>query len=84
MALPAPGPAAVLASQWILVTIAAGVVAARVYPRLKIQKRKILSSDILMCAAWVGAVVTASFDIKIAVMGALHRQNNAGGVRRDS
>ncbi|KAF7557617.1 hypothetical protein G7Z17_g567 [Cylindrodendrum hubeiense] len=69
MALPAPGPAAV--SQWILITIAAAVVAARVYLRLKIQKRKILSSDILMCAAWVAAVATASFDIKFAQMGAL-------------
>ncbi|KAK7428278.1 hypothetical protein QQZ08_005175 [Neonectria magnoliae] len=72
MALPAPGPAAVLATQWILITLAAGVVAARVYLRLKIQKRKILSSDVLMCAAWVSAVVTASFDIKFATMGALH------------
>ncbi|KAH8729887.1 hypothetical protein BGZ61DRAFT_492057 [Ilyonectria robusta] len=71
MALPGPGAAAVLVSQWILITIAAVVVLARVYLRLKIQKRKILSSDLLMCAAWVSAVATASFDIKFATMGAL-------------
>ncbi|KAH7157306.1 hypothetical protein B0J13DRAFT_581522 [Dactylonectria estremocensis] len=74
MAFPAPGAAAVLVSQWVLIAISAAVVIARVYLRLAIQKRKILSSDVLMCAAWVCAVATASFDIKFAQMGALKPQ----------
>ncbi|KAM5353052.1 hypothetical protein ACJZ2D_017069 [Fusarium nematophilum] len=70
MALPAPGPA----SQWILILLAAAVIAARLYLRLKIQMRRLLRSDQLMCAAWVAAVATASFDVKFAQMGALDPQ----------
>lgn len=63
--------ASLQASQWILILVAAAVIAARLYLRLKIQKRKLLSSDLLMCAAWVAAVATAAFDIKFAQMRAL-------------
>ncbi|KAH6880690.1 hypothetical protein B0T10DRAFT_540223 [Thelonectria olida] len=63
--MPFPAP------EWTLIVVAAAVVAARVYLRIKIQKRKLLSSDVLMVLAWVSAVATSSFDIKFAQMGAL-------------
>jgi hypothetical protein len=47
------------------------MIAARLYLRLKIQRRRLMSSDVLMCVAWVAAVAAASFDIQFAVMGAL-------------
>lgn len=59
-------------AEWTLIVVAAGVVIARIYLRLKIQRRRLLTSDILMCFAWVSAVTTASFNFKFAQMGALH------------
>ncbi|KAJ4206934.1 hypothetical protein NW759_014124 [Fusarium solani] len=66
-----PGPAAILASQWTLIVVATAVIAARVYLRLKIQNRRMLYSDIIMCAAWVFAIITAAFGPVFARMGAL-------------
>ncbi|KAF4425049.1 hypothetical protein F53441_14197 [Fusarium austroafricanum] len=71
-----PGPVVVLVSQWTLLVIAAGIISARFYLRLQLQKRKLLTSDILMCFAWLSAVATAAFDIKFAQMGALEPQVN--------
>ncbi|KAI8654457.1 hypothetical protein NCS57_01191100 [Fusarium keratoplasticum] len=66
-----PRPAAILASQWTLIVVATAVIAARVYLRLKIQNRRMLNSDIIMCTAWVFAIITAAFGPVFARMGAL-------------
>ncbi|KAM5347297.1 hypothetical protein ACJ41O_010302 [Fusarium nematophilum] len=66
-----PGPAEILASQWILIALATAVIAARLYLRLRIQHRKLLSSDLIMCAAWIFALITASFGPMFASLGAL-------------
>lgn len=39
--------------------------------RLRVQRRSILASDCLNCAAWASAIVTASFDIALSRLGAL-------------
>ncbi|KAH7006783.1 hypothetical protein EDB80DRAFT_576889, partial [Ilyonectria destructans] len=59
------------ATQWTLIFIAALVIGARVYLRLLIQRRKLLNSDILICAAWVAGIGSASFDIVLLRLGAL-------------
>ncbi|RYO84349.1 hypothetical protein DL766_002692 [Monosporascus sp. MC13-8B] len=66
-----PSAAVVLAIQYALITIAAAVIAARIYLRLKIQNRSLLPSDFLMIAAWCTAFTTASFLIVFAVEGVL-------------
>ncbi|KAF7557235.1 hypothetical protein G7Z17_g840 [Cylindrodendrum hubeiense] len=71
MVVLSPGPVGVLVPQWTLIIIAAAVIIARVNLRLRIQRQGLLSTDILMCLAWVAAVATASFDVKFALMGAL-------------
>ncbi|KAH7022356.1 hypothetical protein EDB80DRAFT_673993 [Ilyonectria destructans] len=42
-----------VATGWTLIAIAAGVIIARLYLRLKIQRRRLLASDMFMCDAWV-------------------------------
>ncbi|KAH6972899.1 hypothetical protein BKA56DRAFT_691521, partial [Ilyonectria sp. MPI-CAGE-AT-0026] len=54
-----------------LIFIAAVAIGARLYLRLRIQKRRLLSSDILMSLAWVASVVTEAFTIKLAQLNAL-------------
>ncbi|KAM6510372.1 hypothetical protein FSOLCH5_010812 [Fusarium solani] len=66
-----PSSTALLATIYILITIAAFVIAARVYLRLKIQKRKLLMSDLLMVSAWFAAFTAASFDLILDVKGVL-------------
>lgn len=65
------GPATVLATEWTLIFVVTVVISARLYLRVKIQHRKLLVSDILMCAAWVTGIIAASFTIKYLWMGAL-------------
>lgn len=51
--------------------VATAVIAARIYLRLKVQNRRMLYSDIIMCTAWVFAIITAAFSPVFARMGAL-------------
>ncbi|KAK7416662.1 hypothetical protein QQZ08_011928 [Neonectria magnoliae] len=71
---PAPGPAAILVSGWLLIVIATGVIIARLYLRLKIQKRKLLVADLLMCGAWLCAVVVSCLNIVLAQKGVLESE----------
>ncbi|CAG9956438.1 unnamed protein product [Clonostachys rosea f. rosea IK726] len=71
MAYVSPGPAGVLAPQWTLVAVAGCILIALFHLRLNIQKRRLLTSDILMCVTWCFAVITSAFDIKLALLGAL-------------
>ncbi|KAF5594292.1 integral membrane protein [Fusarium pseudocircinatum] len=57
----------ILLSQ-ILVIIATILVIARLNLRLRIQKRKLLLSDIFMVAAWISGVITAAFSPVFAVL----------------
>ncbi|SCV59488.1 related to integral membrane protein [Fusarium fujikuroi] len=52
----------------ILVIIATILVIARLNLRLRIQKRKLLLSDIFMVAAWISGVITAAFSPAFAVL----------------
>ncbi|KAM5347277.1 hypothetical protein ACJ41O_010282 [Fusarium nematophilum] len=62
------------ASRWGLIALAAAAIIARVYLRLRIQRRRLLSSDILMFLAWCAALAAACFDVMLARMGALEPQ----------
>jgi hypothetical protein len=61
------------ATQWTLIFIATGVIVARLYLRLILQKRRLLISDLFMCAGWCSAVALASFDIVFYRMGILRQ-----------
>ncbi|KAH6879881.1 hypothetical protein B0T10DRAFT_532155 [Thelonectria olida] len=61
----------VLAVIFTLIGIAACAIAARIYLRVKIQKRKLVMSDFFMIAAWFCACTAASFDIVLVVKGVL-------------
>ncbi|KAK2468587.1 hypothetical protein H9L39_19746 [Fusarium oxysporum f. sp. albedinis] len=67
----APSAAALLATIYTLVVIAAAVIGARIYVRLKLQKKKLLLSDIFIIAAWCSALTSASFGIVLNSSGAL-------------
>jgi hypothetical protein len=66
------------ATQWTLIFIATGVIVARVYLRLILQKRRLLISDLFMCAGWCTIVAVASFDIVFYRMGVLRRGVDLG------
>ncbi|KAM5344620.1 hypothetical protein ACJ41O_013155 [Fusarium nematophilum] len=69
----APGLVVVLATRWVLITLATAVILARGYLRLRIQ-RQILNSDIFMFLAWCAAVASACIDIRLAQLGAFETQ----------
>lgn len=57
-------------SQWLLISIAAAIIAARLWLRVRIQQRRLWASDILMTLAWLSSVATASLDIVLFRLGA--------------
>ncbi|KAL8314648.1 hypothetical protein RB593_008317 [Gaeumannomyces tritici] len=66
-----PGGVAVLVSQWLLISISAAIIAARLWLRVVVQRRRLWASDILMFLAWLASVATAASDIVFFRMGAL-------------
>ncbi|KAK7421854.1 hypothetical protein QQZ08_009731 [Neonectria magnoliae] len=66
-----PGGTEVQLAGWVLIALSAAVIAARIYLRLKIQRRRILMSDLLMCAALASGIVTTSFNVPLKRLGAL-------------
>ncbi|KAH7020252.1 hypothetical protein EDB80DRAFT_220113 [Ilyonectria destructans] len=80
----APSGPTVLAVSFTLIGIAAFVIAARIYLRLKIQRRRLQASDLLMMAAWCAAVSTASFDVFFYVNGILRADINYTLVNYDA
>ncbi|KAL8408381.1 hypothetical protein RB594_006986 [Gaeumannomyces avenae] len=66
-----PGGEAVLVSQWLLISISAAIIAARLWLRVVVQRRRLWASDILMFLAWLASAATAAFDIVFFRMGAL-------------
>ncbi|KAH7000496.1 hypothetical protein EDB80DRAFT_895731 [Ilyonectria destructans] len=67
------GPVPVMVVGWVLVAIATGVIFARIYLRLKIQRRRLLVSDALMAAAWVFAVAEVSTHVIMMNLGGLDK-----------
>ncbi|KAF7548502.1 hypothetical protein G7Z17_g7006 [Cylindrodendrum hubeiense] len=65
------GPVDVLVTGWLLLAIAAAVIIARLYLRLKIQNRSLIWSDSLMCAAWVVAAIATTSNVIFSELGAL-------------
>ncbi|KAM5352748.1 hypothetical protein ACJ41O_005470 [Fusarium nematophilum] len=76
MPLLGPPGSVVLAVIFILIGVAACAIAARIYLRLMIQKRRLIMSDFLMIAAWLCACTAASFDIVLVVKGVLKPEND--------
>jgi hypothetical protein len=58
-------------TQWALIIVATAVIGARLYLRLHIQKRRLLTSDYFMCAAWVTSIMSAAVDLKFLELEAL-------------
>ncbi|KAH8664853.1 hypothetical protein BGZ61DRAFT_593220 [Ilyonectria robusta] len=65
------GPLPILIGGWTLTGIAAGVIIARLYLRIKIQSRRLLLSDIFMVAAWFCGCACNSISIVLMRLGAL-------------
>lgn len=59
--------------QWSLLFIAFGVILARLYLRLILQRRRLLASDLFMCAGWCTAATTAALDIVFWKMGTMRK-----------
>ncbi|KAI8649850.1 hypothetical protein NCS56_01435800 [Fusarium sp. Ph1] len=62
------------ATIYSLIGLAAVIIGARIYLRLKIQRHRLLASDYFMIAAWCSAVLCASVDVVMKVNGALEPQ----------
>ncbi|KAF4985659.1 hypothetical protein FGRMN_11133, partial [Fusarium graminum] len=69
----APTASDLLISEWALISLSTIVIGARVYLRLVIQKRKLLSSDIWMVFSWLMGIVVASFCITYVHMGLMEQ-----------
>ncbi|KAK1623504.1 hypothetical protein BDP81DRAFT_438982 [Colletotrichum phormii] len=67
-----PSAAAVIGTEFTLIGVAAALIGARIYLRLVIQDLPLITSDILVCVAWVFTVASASYDIVFHKMGVLH------------
>jgi hypothetical protein len=68
-----PSAEATLAAEWILLTISAAMILARLYLRLRINRHRLSLSDVLICLAWCAATATVSFDIVFFRMDVLRR-----------
>ncbi|KAK7447304.1 hypothetical protein Landi51_07179 [Colletotrichum acutatum] len=58
-----PSAGAVIGTEFTLIGIAAALIGARIYLRLVIQNLPLITSDILVCVAWLFTVASASYDI---------------------
>ncbi|KAF5671671.1 integral membrane protein [Fusarium heterosporum] len=68
-----PTASDLLISEWTLISLSTIVIAARVYLRLVLQKRKLLSSDIWMVVAWLMGIVVACFCITYVHLGLMEQ-----------
>jgi hypothetical protein len=55
--------AAVITTEWVILTIGAVLILARLHLRLRINRQRLAISDIFLCLAWSSAAVCSSFDI---------------------
>ncbi|KAH7227216.1 uncharacterized protein BKA55DRAFT_584297 [Fusarium redolens] len=77
MAVHAPTPTAVLISEWLLLSIAAAMILARLWLRIRINRQRLLLSDVFICLAWFSAVASASVDVYLKCVGILRQDEDA-------
>ncbi|KAK1970955.1 hypothetical protein LY78DRAFT_184480 [Colletotrichum sublineola] len=58
-----PPAAAIIASEFTLIGIAAVLIAARIYLRIGLQGLPLIASDLIICASWIACAAFAAFDI---------------------
>ncbi|KAL6415645.1 hypothetical protein AUP68_02211 [Ilyonectria robusta] len=61
-----PNTNAAQLTEWSFIAVTAVLIAARIYLRLKINRKQFAPSDMLICLAWCCSVTMASFDIVFA------------------
>ncbi|KAK1481039.1 hypothetical protein CTAM01_14108 [Colletotrichum tamarilloi] len=66
-----PSAGAVIGTEFTLTGIAAILIGARIYLRLVIQNLPLITSDILVCVAWLFTVASASYDVVFHKLGVL-------------
>ncbi|RSL91785.1 hypothetical protein CEP51_000143 [Fusarium floridanum] len=76
MTVAPPSGSTVLATIYTLIALAAVIIGARIYLRLKIQRHRLLASDYFMIAAWCSAVSCASVNVVMKVHGALEPERD--------
>ncbi|KAJ3545083.1 hypothetical protein NM208_g2692 [Fusarium decemcellulare] len=69
----APGASELVIAEWTIISLTTAVIAARIYLRLGIQKRRLLGSDLWMTAAWAMGIVVAAFCITFIRMGVMEQ-----------
>ncbi|EXA35114.1 hypothetical protein FOVG_13884 [Fusarium oxysporum f. sp. pisi HDV247] len=67
-----PSGVVVLTVIYVLISLSAIIIGARIYLRLVIQKQRLVTADWLRISAWFTAFVTGFFDILYAKEGVLH------------
>ncbi|KAG7409385.1 hypothetical protein LZL87_013525 [Fusarium oxysporum] len=67
-----PSGVVVLTVIYVLISLSAVIIGARIYLRLAIQKQRLVTADWLRISAWCTAFVTGFFDILYAKEGVLH------------
>ncbi|KAI1023687.1 hypothetical protein LB505_011221 [Fusarium chuoi] len=67
-----PSSVVVLTVIYVLITVSAIIILARIYLRLVIQKQRLVTADWLRISAWCTAFVTGFFDVLYAKEGVLH------------
>lgn len=71
MVIHGPPAAAVISTDWLLLSISAAMIVARLHLRLKRNRQSLLISDVFICLAWCSSVPTGSLHIVLARMGVL-------------
>ncbi|CAG9986742.1 unnamed protein product [Clonostachys byssicola] len=74
MGSPSPGPIGVLIPEWLLIAIVGAILVARLHFRLKVQKRRLRTSEILLCVTWLSAIATSAFDVEFARVGLYNKE----------
>ncbi|EMT72131.1 hypothetical protein FOC4_g10003985 [Fusarium odoratissimum] len=67
-----PSGVVVLTVIYVLISLSAIIIGARIYLRLAIQKQRLVTADWLRISAWCTAFVASFFDILYAKEGVLH------------
>jgi hypothetical protein len=68
-----PSGEVTLVLDWLLLVTSAAMILARLYLRLRINRQKLLPSDVLICLAWCAATTTISLDIVLFRMDVLRK-----------
>ncbi|KAH6985118.1 hypothetical protein EDB80DRAFT_591115, partial [Ilyonectria destructans] len=58
---------------WLLIAITAGLIVARMYLRVKINRQQVVLSDVFICLVWCCSVTMASLAIAFAKIGVLRQ-----------